>query len=939
MRKTKVLTSILILSILLLSKGYAQKTDLNKPAPLDPSLRYGKLENGMTYYIKQNIIPEKRAEFYIIHNVGAILENDKEDGLAHFCEHMAFNGTKNYPKKGVLNFLEEIGVKFGHNVNAFTGTDVTAYNLSNVPVIREGIIDSSLLILHDWSNYVSFDDEEIDAERGVIHEEWRTRRTANFRTSRALAPILYKGSKYAERDVIGKLDVIDNCEYETMRGFYHKWYRPDLQAIVIVGDFDPDVIEAKVKKLFSDIPVKKDAPARPVFEIPDNDEPLVGIATDKESQNTRITLYYKHNIVPAESKNLNYVYTKIMHQLYNNMINKRLNELTQKENPPFIYGFSQYGSMVRSKDAYLSIVGAKNDNIPAGITAIVTENERVKRHGFTATELERTKAELLRNLEKQYKDREKQKNSSYVWEYFSNFLTNEPVTGIEFEYNFVKTQLPTIKLSDINALAKKWITDKNMVVTVTGPEKEGINIPTKDEVLNIIDKVKQSDIKPYVDKVSNKPLMSVLPKAGKVVSENKNDELGTTEWVLSNGLKIIIKETNFKEDEILFSGFSFGGSSVLPVEDIPSALMTGTIIDMSGIGDFNSIELQKMLSGKVVSIHPYLSENTEGFSGNSSPEDFETLLQLTNMYFTNPRFDETACNAYMSRIKAYLANKSSDPNSIFRDSISYILTNRNPRKQPFNTELLNKVEFETIKNIYSDRFKDASDFTFIFTGNINAEKAKPLIETYLGSIPSINRKESWKDNNVRPPKGIVKQKILKDLAVAKSSVFVDFNGEMNYDYYNRLMLKTITHILQLRYTETIREEEGGAYGVGVWNSTSEFPVESFQLNMQFDCDPKKQEMLTNIIYKEVTKLINEGPSETDLHKATEYFLKTRQENLKENKYWLNALEHNAIHNENILIKDNFEDLVNKITVKDVQKAAKKLLGQENEIEIVLSPIN
>jgi zinc protease len=581
MRKTKILTSILLLSILFINKGYAQNSDLNRPTPLDPSLRYGKLDNGMTYYIKQNMIPEKRAVFYIIHNVGAILENDKEDGLAHFSEHMAFNGTKNYPKKGVLNFLEEIGVKFGHNVNAFTATDVTAYNLSNVPVTREGIIDSSLLILHDWSSYVSFENEEIDAERGVIHEEWRTRRTANFRTNKALAPILYKGSKYAKRDVIGKLDVIDNCKYETMRGFYKKWYRPDLQAIVIVGDINPEEIEAKVTELFSDIPQKQNAPARPVFEIPNNNEPLVGIATDKESQNTRIALYYKHDIVPAENKNLSYVYDKTMHQLYNNMINKRLSELTQKENPPFIYAYSQYGSMVRSKDSYLSIVGAKNSDIPAGINAIVTENERVKRHGFTTTEFERTKTELLRNLEKQYKDREKQKNSSYVWKCFSHFLTNEPFTGIEYKYFFVKDQLPNIKLSEINTLAKKWITDKNMVVTVTGPEKDGINIPTKEEILNIISKVKQSDIKPYIDKVSKEPLMAKIPTAGKVISENKNNKIETTEWELSNGLKVIIKETNFKEDEILFSGFSFGGSSVLPVEDIPSAMMTGTIMNMS----------------------------------------------------------------------------------------------------------------------------------------------------------------------------------------------------------------------------------------------------------------------------------------------------------------------------------------------------------------------
>ncbi|MBE9467835.1 MAG: insulinase family protein [Bacteroidetes bacterium] len=933
MKKNNLLFYLTILMVFSASSVLAQANKM----PVDPNVVVGKLDNGLTYYLRHNELPKERADFYIVHNVGAILENDAQNGLAHFCEHMAFNGTKNYPKKGILNFLEKIGVKFGHNVNAFTGTDVTCYNLSDVPVIREGITDSALLILHDWSHFVSFEAEEIDAERGVIHEEWRTRRTADFRMSRKNSPILFKGSKYAERDVIGTLDVIDNCTYETMRSFYREWYRPDLQAIMVVGDFDVKKMEEKVKKLFADIPTAKNAGDRPVFDLPDNKEPLVAIATDPEAVNIDLRIYYKHNIVQPENKNLDYYRLSVLHEIYNNMINSRLGEKAQQENPPFIFAYSFYGNIVRSKDAYISIVRAKNDTPENAFTSILTENERVRKHGFTSTELERTKSDILRDAEKRFKDRTKQKNSKYIWDYFENFLTNEPAPGIEFEYDYLKKVLPVITIDEINALARKWITDENMVITVTGPEKEGLKIPTKEEVLSIVEKVKNTDIQAYIDKVTDKPLVAKVPKGSKLTNEVKNADYGTVEYTLENGVKVVFKKTDFKEDEILMKAFSKGGNSLFPSEYVASAKLLNDVVNMSGIGDISNIELQKLLSGKVVNASPFVSTMQEGFNGHSSPQDFETMMQLVYLYFTNPRSDKVAFSSYLSRLKAYFQNMSADPTSNFRDSVMFVMDDHNARSKPFNVELLNDVDFNKIEEIYKDRFADASDFTFVFVGNIDIEMVKPLVETYLGSLPNINRKENWKDNNVRPPKGAVKQKILFKMEVPKTSVFVNFNGPFKYNLKNRLYLETINHILELRYTETIREKEGGSYGVGVWASTSEFPYENFNLNIQFDCDPEKTEILTKIVYDEINKLKEEGPSEIDVNKAKEHFLKTRQEQLKDNKFWLRTIAHKYYHNEDVISGQKYEETVKALNAKSVKKFAKKVLNNKQNIEIIMHP--
>lgn len=935
-----IVFSKILVVFLLLSQGLvAQQAGVNwnTPLPVDSKVIIGELENGMRYYIRKNAEPKERAEFYIVHNVGAILEDDTQDGLAHFTEHMAFNGTVNFPDKGVLNFLENIGVKFGHNVNAFTGQDVTAYNLSNVPLTRESIIDSALLILHDWSSYIAFEDEEIDAERGVIREEWRTRRTADFRAQREKFNYILAGSKYAKRDVIGSIDVINNHEYETLRRFYNEWYRPDLQALIIVGDFDPQQMEQKVIERFSKIPPRENRQPRPDFEVPNHKETLVGFFTDPEISQTMVEVYYKHPVVPADQKNLGYYRDQLIERLYSQMLNARLGEMVQVENPPFVAAFSQFSGLVRTKSAYVALAIARENQSERALTAILEENYRVLQHGFTQTELDRAKSDLLRSIENSYKERDKVKNSNIVWEYFAHFTENEPIPGVEFEYMFSQSLVPSIALSDVNQKVKEWITDENMVVFITAPEKEKAALPTKEQVLATNNQIKNSTLEAYVDNVSTEPLVSELPKPGKVIKETQNAKLQVTEWELENGVKVILKPTDFKEDEVLLSAYSPGGFSLVNDSDVASAQMVTTIATMSGVGNHSMIDLEKMLAGKKVSVTPTLGEFEEGFSGTASPNDIEELFQLIYLQFTQPRFDEAAYSGFMSRIKAVLQNAGSNPSMVFRDSISFMANNRHLRKKPMNIDLLSEMDLATMEKVYKDRFADASDFTFVFVGNINLEQFKPMVETYLGSLPSIKRKEKFADNNVRFPKGETKNPFAIEMQVPKSSCFVAYQKEVDYNYENIVFMSAIDHVLGLRYTETIREKEEGTYGVSAQGIITKTPVSQAMVQMFFDTDPQKADHLVGIIHSELKKIIDEGPSEEDLKKAREYFLKTRAERLRENRFWASVIR--DYYSNNIDVLSNYEELVRNLNTKTVQKAAGIFFKDANMLEVVMSPKN
>lgn len=909
--------------------------DWNTPVPVDKNVRYGKLENGLTYYIRKNTEPKQRAEFYIAQNVGAILEEDSQNGLAHFLEHMAFNGSKNFPGKGIINYFETVGVKFGYNINAFTSLDETVYNLSDVPTTREGIVDSALLVLHDWSNYITLDPQEIENERGVIREEWRTGRNAERRMYKQVMPVIYKDSKYATRDVIGDINVINNFNHQEIKDYYHKWYRPDLQSIIIVGDIDVDQVEQKIKTMFTDIPKRENPAPRPFYELPDNDQPLVGIASDPEARNTILYLYYKHNATPKDAKNLGYLREEIERDLITTMISSRLNEITQNPNPPFVFAASGMGDVVRTKSAFMFYAALKNDAMLDGVKGLVREAERVKRFGFTASELDRAKADYLRSKENQLKEKDKEKNQKYVWECINNYLEGEPMPGIEFEYMFTSGMLPTISIDELNAYASKLVTDHNMIVTLMGPQKEGIVLPDENSILAAINEVKAESIEAYVDKVSSKPLVEKVAKPGKVKAENAKNIFETTELTLSNGVKVIFKQTDFKEDEVTLNAFSKGGLSLASVENLPSASMATQVVSNAGVGEFSSVDLEKLLAGKMVTVTPVIGQDFEGLQGSASPKDFESMLQLVYLYFTSPRQDEENFNTYIGRMKAYFANVAADPRMAFRDSVSATLANHNPRVMPMNVDFLSKVNYAQSMAFYKDRFADASDFVFIFTGNIKVNEVKGLIENYLGGLPTLKRKDTAKDTGVRPPKGKVQNYFRKPLQTSKTSVYIAFTGDTKYNLENLVLADYVTSILRTRYLEEIREKEGGTYSVSVRTSVKNFPAESFSVGIQFDTDPKLSEKLIGIVYAEIDKIKANGPTDDDLNKTKEYMVKECEQNLRENSYWSDVIREKYENGTDI--HTNYLETVKAVNVETVKAFFNTLFNQGNVIEVVMSP--
>lgn len=935
---TKLLSGFVILLLTIPSLLAQQKTfDMNAPVPFDTGTIKGTLDNGITYYIRKNTNPQTRAEFYLVVNAGSILESDAQNGLAHFCEHMAFNGTKNFEKKKIINYLQSIGMKFGPEINAFTSHDVTTYMLQKVPTDNQATIDTALMILLDWASNVSFENKEIDAERGVIHEEWRSGRDAETRMSNNYNKTLFYNSKYAVRNVIGDVNIIDNFPYDTLKKFYKDWYRPDLEAVIAVGDFDPAVIEKKIKTLFGSIPKPVNPKNRTYYEVPDHDQILVDVQKDKEAKYTIARIYYKFN--PVEVKNMSYYKLSVIKQLYNMMINERLGELLDEENPPFLYGFSAFSGMVPKKDAYVSMFYAKNNELERGMRTMMEENERVKKFGFVKTELERAKAEYLSEMEQQYKERLKRKSNSFAWEYFNNYLEQEPVPGVDFDYDFIKTILPLITLDDINNLAKQLITDKNRVVIVTAPDKPDVIVPDKDKIEKWVKSFNFDGLKAYVDKISNKPIIpeELMPTAKKVEKTTEDKANGITEWVLKNGAKVVLKQTDFKEDEIMFSAYSLGGSSLYPDKDFVSAMITEDVIANSGVGQFTKTELGKMLAGKLVDVEPFLGELQEGLTGNSSPKDFETMLQLIYLYFTPPRNDTKAYNSFYNRQKGLIENRANDPENAFRDSIQTIMSQHSLRRRPMSMELLGEANYNRVLYIYRDRFTDASDFTFIFVGNIDPKKAKPMIEKYIGGIPSINRTEKWKDLGIRPPKGVVEKTVVKDMKDPKSIVYLSFTGTYDWSGKNRVNLDALTDILEVKLLETIREEEGGTYSPGVWINQTHYPESGYQLNIYFETDPAKEEKLVKIVFDQIKKLQTEGPTQKEVNDVIENKLKEYKENLRENKWWLETIKNHYFHSLEYTNIFDYESRVKALTIETVKEAANSFISDKNYVKVVLMP--
>jgi len=684
--------------------------ELTKKLPTDPNIKIGKLENGLKYYIRKNGRPEKRAELRLVINAGSVLEDDDQQGLAHFVEHMAFNGTKNFPKQELINYLESIGMRFGPDINAYTSFDETVYMLQ-VPTDSAHIIEKAFQILEDWSSAVSFEDEEIDKERGVVIEEWRLGRGANARIRDKQLPTLFKNSQYAERLPIGKKHILETASYETVRRFYRDWYRPDLMAVIAIGDFDPAWIEDQIRKHFSNIRGQKISRDRTLFPVPDHKETLFAIATDPEAAQTSVSIYYKYE-VPSHDRHLDYK-RLILESLFNGMLNKRFRELIQVPDPPFLFGYSSKGQLIRTKEFYFLGAAVKDDGIHRGIEALVIEADRLKKHGFTQTELDRQKKEALRRIERAYNERDKTDSERYASEYIRNFLTGEPIPGIEYEFELFKKFIPEIGLTDVNRLAGNWITDYNRVILVDAPEKPGLIVPDEKDLISALEKPKTIEILPYIDKVSKLPLISDPPEPKPIVEEKKLEEIGVTEWKLANGCRVILKPTDFKNDEIIFNAFSPGGHSLVPDSNYIAAITATPLVNQSGVGQFNLIELQKKLSGKIVNVSPWIRELREGISGNTTPEDLETMFKLIHLYFTSAREDTNAYLSYLSRLKGFLENRSVDPETVFEDTIQVTMSQYHHRSRPWSENLLREMDLETSFDIYRDRFADAGDLEIL----------------------------------------------------------------------------------------------------------------------------------------------------------------------------------------------------------------------------------
>ncbi len=931
----KYLLSLLMVVMFALN-SFAQ---MAMPIPMDPNVRYGKLDNGMTYYIRHNEKPANRADFYIAQKVGSVLEEENQRGLAHFLEHMAFNGTTNLPGMTLRNYLQSRGVKFGENLNAYTAIDQTVYMVTNVQTDLPGLVDTCLLILHDWSSFIALEEEEIDSERGVILEEERTTGGANRRVMEQLLPKMYPGSPYGERLPIGTKEVIANFSYQELRDYYNKWYRPDLQGLIIVGDIDVDAIEARIKEMFADIPAPVNPATRTQFMIEDNEEPIVAIATDHELTSYQVMMFHKQDATPDSLKNdVQYWLSQYAISLVNMMQNNRLKELTQKSNPPFVYGYSYYDDyyVAPTKDAWTSVVYPKDANgIKEAIEAMVAETKRMQQYGFTASEYERAKADFMKTIESAYNERNNTENEKYVDTYLDHFLSNEPMMDIETEYNLYQQIIPNLPLEVINGIAKEIIPENNFVMTLMAPQKEGEVLPTEEELLTIYYNAMAVEVEPYAEEVFDGPIVAELPKAGKVKKEAQNEILGTTEWTLSNGMTIIYKQTTFKDDEIRMTAYSRGGLTALPQDDPYTLQNLGDIITLGGVGEFSAIDLPKVLAGKKVHVAPAIYTYSEGMNGSCSPKDLETMMQLIHLYFTAPRADQEAFESTMQRTKAMLKNMELNPNLTLSDSITKVLYNNHPLRLRMNVEDYDKVDYAKAMEMYKDRFADPNNFTFVFVGNIDVETFKPLVEQYLASLKKKNRKEDWKDVGMRVADGNYSTHYRKEMQDPKTSVYMIYDGAMEYNLYNKVYMDVLSDVLDIVYTKTIREEQGGTYGVGVMGTTTNKPNDSFMFYTVFDTNDEVYLTLMDIAKAGLKDLAENGPRQEDLSKVLENKLKKRTEELQENRFWTNVILTEV--SDNIDLITEYENIIKGITVESLADFAKQIVNG-NLKEIVQLPV-
>lgn len=926
----KAITTFITMFVL----GIAMIAQTGMPMPKDPNVRIGKLDNGLTYLIRHNEKPAQRANFYIAQKVGSILEEENQRGLAHFLEHMAFNGLKHFPKKTMLDYMERNGVKFGTNVNAYTSFEQTVYMLTNVPTTNPGLVDSCLLVLHDWSSFISLEGDEIESERGVIMEEMRQRASAQMRIYDKVLPEIYPNSPYGNRMPIGTEEVVMGFDHQALRDYYHKWYRPDLQGIIVIGDIDVDQIESRIKEMFADIPTPVNPAERIHFPVADNDEPIVAIATDVEETSYDISVLFKHDVTPDEMKSdLGYWVGTLVEDFIATMFNQRLQELTQKAQPPFIYGYGDYGTFMISdtKDAWMIAAAAKDkDGIDEAMTAIVNESNRMKEFGFTESEYARAKANILKAYETQFENRNKQETGRYFNEILSHFLTNEPLMGIETEYQMAQSIIPNLPLEAINAYAKEMPTENNVVIMLTAPQKDGETLPTKAELLDMFNQANAMKVEPYQETVSNEPLLAQLPEPGKIAKTELLPDFDATMLTMKNGVKVIYKATDFKDDEIMMSAYSFGGLSVMDDSDPYTLQEINSLMTLGGVGNFSAIDLPKALAGKHVRVNPSINNYTEGISGNCSVKDLETMLQLTYLYFNNLRMDEEAYQSYLTRTKAILANVESDPMTAFRDSLTMVLYDNHPLTVRMKAEDYDKIDYAKGLKLAAERFADPNNFVFTFVGNIDPKTFEPMVAQYLGGMKAVKNNETWHDNGVGMTKKNRVSHYAKAMENPKVTCYMFYNGAMEYTRKNMMIMELLGDVLDIVYTEKIREDEGGTYGVGVNGAVQQYPEGSFTMMIGFETNKEMYEKLMGIAKAELERLANEGPREQDLQKVKEYKIKKHAEDLDNNRYWMSCIQTQV--RDGINMMKGYDELVNSITGKDLSDMAATILkGYHKEV--------
>ena len=937
MKKIRIILSAFVL-MLTASTITAQQMP---PIPVDKDVRMGKLDNGLTYYLRYNNWPEKRAEFYIAQRVGSIQENDDQRGLAHFLEHMCFNGTEHFKGNDIVKWCETIGVKFGRDLNAYTSIDQTVYNISNVPTTRDGIVDSCLLILHDWADGLLLEPEEIQKERGVIHEEWRMRTSAQMRMLERDLPRLYPNSKYGYRMPIGLMEIIDNFEPQVLRNYYEKWYRPDNQAIIVVGDVDLDKVEKKIKDLFAPIKMPEN-PAPVVAEmVPDNKEAIIVVDKDKEMQYSIVELMMKSDPIPEEMKgNLQYLVIDYMKDACIGMLNDRMTELAQKADCPYLQGGVGYGQYLlsKTKDAFEVSVVPKEGQTEAALKAAFIEARRARQYGFTATEYQRYKSNFLSQLDKQYSNKDKRFNSQFVHEYVKNYLDKEPIPSLDDYYEIMKQIVPALPLDAINELMKGFFedTDSNMVVLNLNQEKEGAIYPTEASLKKAIDEARATQLEAYVDNVKDEPLITKLPKAGKIVKEVAGKKFDYKELTLSNGATVILKHTDLKKDQVILTSEGFGGSSLYGEKDFANIKLFDEAIEASGLGNFSHTELEKALAGKIASARMALGTSRANISGSSTPTDVETLLQLVYLYFTNINKDQESYDNMMKTEELMLKNKLLKPESVFSDSLSLTLTNHSKRFAPLTVDELSKINYDRILQIAKEQTANAAAFTFTIIGNYDEATIRPLIEQYLGALPG-NAKKIVKGKDIDEMfKGDVKNNFKRKMETPKAiAVMTWINDKMNYSLENAIRASMTGQILSMIYTEKIREEASAAYSVMAQAGMQRDDYRTTgQILVYCPMKPEKGDIATKIMNDEVNNMAKSVDQEK-LNKVKEYMLKAVDDEAKTNNYWIRQIGH--LRDFGVDTHTDFKAVVQAQTPETIAAFVQEFLKPGNRAEVIMLP--